>query len=202
MKWAKRVAISASLLTIGWLGGPIVAALALAAKADHQFEDFPLDAHRLVESYRETIDDHKLFLTIAMPEGGSECGYEAEDLFPSYFGKQGTPQQKALLEGYETMEFRRRDYVDEGYFWAVAENLSEDFSPYELRFLRRCIEDTILTNVCAAKVEPYGQTVDRYEHPLAQEIRADEEAILCTYVDGAAARLGFELADTEKRNVF
>ena len=158
---------------------------------------------RLVSAYRERLPTGILFTTIQEPSLEQECGYETDELVPDFtkqFEKSLRDGEFTPYAGYSSLGRWRRESIDEEWIAAITQKMSERMTLFEAGFLRRCIEGTLLTESCMARVKPYGDDAERFDHdrkPLPWVGWGIEREIICTYSDGVAAREGIPLSKWE-----
>lgn len=200
-----------ALLLFGAVVGPIVFAAVGSAITASQSDDSDNHAEyeRLVDAYRARLPKHVLFTTIREPSIEQECGYASEALFPDFdqqFERSLKEGSFTPYAGYFALGRWRRESVDEEWIAAITKKISAKMSLFEAGFLRRCIEGTLLTESCMARVKPYGDDAMRFDHdrkPLPWVGWGIEREIICTYSDGVAAREGIPLSkweDSKERN--
>ena len=201
-KVASKSLIVASLLMAGAVLGPVMIAAGGAAIAANSV-DSPMykrnEADLLVRAYRERLRVGYLFMSVIMPENGKECGYDPDIIFPESSEQLATSaRERKYTEyaGYWVLDRWRNQTADDEWLGAVTQKIDDDMSDFEAGFLRRCIEATLFSSACMKRVEPYGDRVVRFEHnrpawpPRGFGI---EDQIVCTYVDGIAARRGMKV---------
>lgn len=202
-----KLAIPLGVFVAGAVLGPIIIAAAGAAIVTAQEDHLKYrEANALVDAYRGRLKPNKLFLTVIGPDDGEECGYKPEDVLPDR--DEGYAEARRLgrytdYEGYQALYYWRIYSQDESYIDRIKESVAERVSPYEVSFLKRCIESTILSSICMKRVETFGTLVERFptdrkpfEHALGYRDR-----VICTFVDGVAARKGIPLAPLDARRV-
>ena len=201
-RFAKRCLIAATLLLVGAIFGPVIIAVGGAARAAKPIT-FPghqrNEADLLVRAYRDRLPVGFLFMTVAMPEDGKECGYDPQEVFPKSFEQfEGSARQKKYSDyaGYWVLDHWRSQSSDDEWLGAVTQKIDDDMSDFEAGFLRRCIEGTLFSSLCMKEVAPYGDRIERFDHKRpASPLRGFgvEDQIVCTYVDGVAARHGMRV---------
>lgn len=206
-KFIRTTAIIVGPLTVGAIFGPIlIAALAAALWPSTDRFGEPDEASKLVDAYQDRLEPGLLFLTILPPEDGAECGYRPDDVFPGGFDEMIEARRNrsyADYEGYRALDSWRSRNRDEDWIAAIATQIDEEMTPFEAGFLRRCIEATIFADMCMKRVEGYGNSLPRFDGDWERYSLAggDEDKVVCTFVDGVAARRGIALPDrrTETR---
>jgi hypothetical protein len=149
-----------------------------------------------------------MFTRVPTPYG-KECGYDPDQVLPD--------ADDAFASARRT-----KSYVDrEGYFWlhrwrneaqgravhnAISAELTKSLSRFQAAFLRRCMQGTLASNLCYDKI---GDLVDRayskidYPKALTQSdfmLFGHEDDVVCSFVDGVAARRGIPLAKRPAAN--
>lgn len=183
MVW--RYLIPAILLIAGAILGPVLIAAGQGMLASSEPDTRRGETMRLVAAYRERLPPFRLMLTIVPPDP-ERCGYAADSLFAKDDrGGIGSP-----YDGFQVLDRWKAQRSDEAYLDQVADGLSRRMSPFSTVFLRRCMEATLFGNWCESRVRSIADELIPAERPAA---RADER-VLCTYLDGVAARAGKSLA--------
>lgn len=201
-KIVKRSVSTLSLVLLGAVLGPLIVAAASAALDANQ-EDSPFqkqnEAARLVNAYRSRLPVGILFMSVPLPEDGKECGYEPEHVFPDATNqmlRSGRENRYADYTGYWVLDHWRNSVRDEEWISAISQKIDDDLSDFETGFLRRCIDATLFSTICMSRVASYGDRVERFDHTRpASPMRGFgiEDQIVCSYVDGVAARLGIKV---------
>jgi hypothetical protein len=202
-----KMAIPLGVFIAGGVLGPIIIAAAGAAIVSGREDHLKYrEANALVDAYRSRLKPNKLFLSIIGPDDGDECGYKAEDLFPDR--DDGYWEARRLghytdYEGYDALHDWSIYSRDQSYIGRIKESIAENVSPYEVAFLKRCIESTMLSSICMKRVERFGGVVERYPTDRRQSDHAlgYRDRVICTFVDGVAARKGIPLAPLESRRI-
>ena len=90
----------------------------------------------------------------------------------------------------------RSENSGEAWIRSITAEINTRFTPFEIGFLRRCIEGTLFAGLCMKKVERFRDIVPRFKRTHETEILAegDEDRVVCTFVDGVAARKGIPLS--------
>ncbi len=202
MRWFPTAALSLAT-TLGAIIGPIVAAAVLAVAAPSEVYGRNNEAAKLVEVYRSRLRPFLLFLTIARPENGSECGYNSETIFPrglyAFKDMRKTGQYNDYV-GYYALHTWSGNSSDDRWIANMTIALDERLSSFEAGFLRRCIESTVASTMCMSRVERLGRSVPRSElegmdYPLPYgQGWGFEDRVICSFVDGVAARKGLPLS--------
>lgn len=199
---ATRILSAVGLVLAGAILGPVAFAAASAAwvaKEDRSPMNRRNEAELLVNAYRSRLPVRIFFLTVMQPENGKECGYNPEQIFPNAFDELAEGQRgKRYTDyvGYWVLDHWRDETQGEEWLTAVTQELDDDLSDFEAGFLRRCIEATIFSPMCMSRVAAYGDRVQRFDHKRpASPMRGFgiEDQIVCTYVDGVAARRGIKV---------
>jgi hypothetical protein len=201
MKRAVRTgAIIAASVVVGAILGPVLFAVigAIAAPAEGT-GGRSIEANKLVDAYRNKLPPFRLFTTVVMPDDGAECGYDAGKVFPGgilAMMKARQANSYSDYEGYYALDQWRNRNQDEDWIDAIKAQISMEMSPFEAGFLRRCIESTVFSNLCMRQVEGFGDTVPRFSSKREHFLIAagDEDRVVCTFVDGVAARRGIPLS--------
>ena len=185
------------LLVIGAIFGPLIIAVVSAGfSANRSAEPWGSDeASRLVNAYRERLPAGRLFLSLPHSEDGRECGYSPEQVFPDMSLNN---DRFTDYGGYWYMDQWRNSTRDAEYISAITQSVDDDLSEFEAGFLRRCIESTLFSALCMEGVSGRDDKVKRHVHgrsafPLLGY--GVEDQIVCTFVDGVAARQGLSLVD-------
>lgn len=191
----------ATVFTLGAVLGPImIAAFGAAAPPKHMpvLSAKEVEVGKLVEAYRARLPRGRLFLTIASPPDGAECGYEPETVFPGRMDAIGESQESDAwsdYEGYLALHSWRSDREGEEFITAVQDRMNDTMTRFEAGFLRRCIESTVASRFCSARIKAIGKTVERFDPKRRNFALAGghEDRVVCTFVDGIAARKGLKL---------
>lgn len=204
----RRIGLATVLLGAGALLGPVVFAAIGAAVGTSQ-KTYPLVskgavAFRLVEAYRARLPRGRLFTSVDAPKDGRECGYENAKVFPGamdQFGVSARTNRFTYYSGYWVLDHWRNDNRNAEWVDGIGQAIAEDMSAFEIDFLRRCIEATAFAPICMKKVAQYGNTVSHFNRPQTPSPLlgyGSEDQIVCTYVDGVAARRGVPLAEAPR----
>ncbi|MFL9841678.1 hypothetical protein ABS767_11945 [Sphingomonas sp. ST-64] len=201
----RTVGLAALLLTTGTVLGPVAVAAISALFPEQGPYGGSIEAQRLVEAYRNRLAPFRLFLTLTDPPNGEECGYEPEVLFPVlYIDARPVPDRAQIeqyLEAYEQLRVWKNFDEGERYVSDITMWIDKNVGPYEVAFLRRCIESTIVSPYCMNRVESFGNAVERFPK-TDNEVRrrAKGITIVCSYLDGYALRRGLPIAPLAARN--
>lgn len=181
------------LILLGWIGGPVgMAAYRLATKpypeaVQHQISD------DLVRTYESEIEGHyRLNLSINIKPDYAPikaCGYDPREIL----GEEKVPFLLSTDWGTEVLRIRaglakatiehelRTDYV------------VTQYSPLALVALTQCI-DTPFAPMCRGQIRGMIAAADAQHTKKLSENKKflddQDQAILCTFLDGAAARRG------------
>lgn len=197
LRLSAMAAVSAG---VGAIFGPLLFAVIGAAIAPAKgLAGQPIEAGKLVDAYRDKLPPLQLFLTVEMPQDGMECGYDPEKVFPDGFSAMMKARQTnsyADYEGYYALDQWRNNNQDEDWIEEIKAEVAKEMSPFEAGFLRRCIQSTVFSNLCMKEVESFGDTVPRFNSKREHYLIAagDEDRVVCTFVDGVAARRGIPLS--------
>ena len=200
-----RIAGAFLLLAMGATLGPVlIAAIAARVNQEQPFGFGEMrEAERLVAAYRQRLPRHLLFLTIFGPDNGAECGYDPSEVFPDEIDQLTDSVRKQKFNdyaGYYALDQWRNRSRDEEWIAAIRDKIDEQMSRFEVGFLRRCIEATIFSPICMKRVSEFGDSeeIPRFDHNrLTRTIMGEgiEDQIVCTYVDGVAARKKLTLSN-------
>jgi hypothetical protein len=198
----RRLAIGVLLVIAGTVFGPVViAALNASFASDDPFEQSD-EVSRLMDAYQARIPPHLLFLTlVSPPDDGQECGYDPKAVF-------GDDRHDDMMrgmrdghwtdyEGYDALDRWRQNLRGERALWTIEGMLNDELSAFEAAFLRQCIESTLFSSMCMAKVHAIGESVEHRPKamPRFASGSGNEHRVVCGYVDGIAARRGIRLAE-------
>ena len=187
----------------GWIAGPIMYAALAALSPGERSYGTNVEIVRLLDVYRANLRSHFLFRSIASHPDGRECGYEPEEIMPDQIWAMGDARKEEFnaYEGYYALNRWIGQQKDEAYISRIGENILSRVSQYEIQFLRRCIESTVLSPVCMNRVSSFASGVQRFpEKDETDEfyfVGGQDEKIICLYLDGVAARKGLVLANPE-----
>ena len=197
----RSFAVLTVALLFGAVFGPVIIALVAAAiEPETDSYGFPIESSKLIDAYQDRLPPRRIFLTIMPPDDGAECGYDPEIVFPDGMERMFEARQKGFYadyQGYYALDRWRGENRDRDWIEAIASKLGEQMSPFQAGFLRRCIESTLFADLCMKEVERFGDAVPRFSddwrgHTL---VGGYEDRVVCTFVDGVAARKGITLAD-------
>lgn len=206
MKSRSKLFAGAMLLVVtgATIGPVVIAAVGAWIDAERQADPWARsEVNRLVEAYRQRLPPNHLFLSLALPEDGKECGYDSTDVFPNAWDEIGESIRSQTFNdyaGYYALDRWRNTSRDEEWISAITASIAEETSEFEASFLRRCIEATLFSDICIQRVAEFGDSnrIPRFDHdrPISppQGIGVEDE-IVCTYVDGVAARRNLPLAN-------
>lgn len=199
-RFGRLLAITLLSVAFGAVLGPVLIAAAGAAFAPAVDQyGTSLEAAKLVDAYRDRLPTGILFTSIVPPGDGAECGYEPDVVFPDGFMALTTARRTnsyANYEGYSVLNRWRIQNRDESWIRSITAELQNQMSPFKTGFLRRCIEATLFADMCMRRVEEFGDTVPRFPRSRETGLPGEgiEDRIVCTFVDGVAARKGIPLA--------
>lgn len=196
----RRIIGLGSIFLVGAILGPVLLAVSSSlGRSDDLMAKFD-ELRLLLDTYRAHLPKHQLFLTLVGPEGETECGYERETVFPStmegLFTSQGRPEW-SYRAGYEVLDRWRGDAEDENYVWAIGGKILDDMTTFEMSFYRKCIASTVFSSLCMRQIAAYSEGIDRTSARKLDGLLGSgfEQNIVCTYIDGAAARQGIPLVN-------
>jgi hypothetical protein len=179
------------LILVGWIGGPVAMAsyrVATAAKPDsarYVVAEALIDAH----SDRDADGVHGQSSKSADDALIRECGYDAAALLG---GEKGAFLRSAdwgaeVLRQRATTEFAAVTPAMQ------AQHLAETRSVSTLAALTACLKSP-LAQLCRSLVDPMVLNASAASSKSIAEnqqfLREQDQAILCTFLDGAAARRG------------
>ena len=190
---------------LGTILGPLLVALVLAALPSGEtgmgsgLPEKEIEVGKLLAIYRARLPAGRLFMTVIPPPDGEECGYLPSSVFPTTFAGAATDRLAGRWNpyvGYYALHRWRNDAQADGYIAAISKKMTEDLSKFEAKFLRICIESTVLSGICSRKIESYGDGIDRFSKDYVEDswIGGNEDRVVCSYVDGVAARKGLPLS--------
>lgn len=185
------------LILVGWIGGPAAMAIyRVATGADPEVQRHQI-ADNLVTAYDRHLEGrYRLNLTIhTLPDQApiKACGYDPNELLDDEkvpfllsadWGSE-VLRQRARLASAIMVHTHRTDYV-------VARH-----SPAAMAALTQCL-DTPFDSLCRRYVASIIVEADSAKRKEIAEnesfLKKQDQAILCTYLDGAAARRGIAKA--------
>ena len=199
MRWIRLGAIVFGCLAFGTIFGPLLLVTIAAATSQTTGPYGEVtEASRLIDAYRSRSPTGNLFLTLEMPMDDLACGYDFDQVFPDNLTAMTEFHQMNTysdFEGYYALLAWRGKSQDEDWLETIAVALNDQMSPFELGFLRRCIEATLFSSLCMNRVERYGDAVPRFDQRANYGLAAgDEQRVICTFIDGVAARRGIPLS--------
>ncbi|MFM5895521.1 MAG: hypothetical protein ACKOQM_13975 [Novosphingobium sp.] len=204
-----RLLVLSAMLVIGAILGPVIFA-AIAASLpptgdwarespeDVRNREIGLMMGALDE--REKQSNYITRYSMRPPPDGKECGYDPDSVFHGKYDqllKSTAGKQYAVYRGYWALDRWRSGQIDEAIEAAIRDRVQ--ISKFEAGFLRRCIQQTSFSGLCADQVDALRQKayagVDRKmakrEHST---MYGHEDNVVCAFVDGVAARKGLPLA--------
>ncbi|MFN3944771.1 MAG: hypothetical protein ACK4K7_07565 [Allosphingosinicella sp.] len=131
-------------------------------------------------------------------EPGEECGNDPEKVFPGRLDPTDPRPAYTDFQGYSELSRWRGERRDKAWLREITNTIHERRSPFRIGFLRRCIESTLFADLCATEVKKVGDTVPRYGRPWANEAVGFEHRVICTFLDGVAARRDVPLVDDDR----
>lgn len=182
------------LILVGWIGGPVAMASYREATATNPKLARLQTGKDLVDAYRRpAADGFRLNLSIYVPPPDYKpvraCGYDPDILFKN--------ENVAFLQsadwGFEVLQ--RRASADQARI--VDDNRAEHFANHHavamMAALTQCL-DSPLAALCRGRVDRMTAAADAATAKELAELqdfsREQNQAILCTFLDGAAARRG------------
>ena len=190
-----------AIFAAGAVFGPIMVA-AIAALDDELDYVPPAEdqAAKLIETYEANLPSGLFFTSIYREPHVKNCGYDETELFPEGLDEMLNARRKgrfSLFEGYEAIDVWARELRDMAYIAAITDKIRQEHSPYEIEFLRRCIQSTVFSHTCMKHVATFGDRVERFPDKPHEEWyfagSGYEEEVICTYLDGVATRRGIAI---------
>ncbi len=179
------------LILVGWIGGPVAMASYRVAMATERESAREAVANALVEAHARPVKDgFRINLTIVTDYTPvRDCGYDPDKLL--YDDK--VPFLKSPEWGLDIL--RRRAMTD--FNMIVPEyramHLAAHHAVPALAALTECLESPFAP-LCRGVVDRMIATADAAQAKKTAELQAffreQDQAILCTFLDGAAARRG------------
>ena len=206
----RRLFCIAGLLAVGAIFGPLIsAAISTAEPASGKWAQMSAEQLRMTEigMLMEALDTRKkqsnqiVRYSVTPPPDGKECGYDPDRIFPDKYNhmlKSRTEHSYDDYLGYWALDRWRSDLIDRAIDAEIASRMKMD--RFEAGFLRRCIQQTMFSGVCADQVEKLEQAAYEGVDRRAAKSRQDfllfgaEDNVVCTFVDGVAARKGLPLS--------
>lgn len=200
--WAKATIGFVAVFGFGAIAGPVLIA---AASAAYWADDYDVgvkwqETGRLLASYQNELKQvGYLNLSLVSPDNGKECGYDSKKIFPNMDddSRQLKPDDNFnYYNGYLVLDNWKYDNIDEEWRSAVGQSIINDMNSFQIGFLRRCIEATAFSSMCMKQVARYTNRIKQFDHDRPSNPYFGygvEKQIICTYVDGVAARLGVPL---------
>ena len=189
----RRVLAAIGLVAAGAILGPLALAMtaALSARSDDLSQGKATAA--LLDTYRSRLEPFRLLLSIPLPPDGEECGYKRSDLFDERDDIIALPTSSwSPYRGYDALYRWKNNRADELYLREVLEYLNKNTSPFLATFLTECMQQTVFASACANYVHDLIEGRAWFRKLPAPPKRSFgapvEEATLCTYLDGLAAR--------------
>lgn len=182
------------LILLGWIGGPVAMATYRVATATHPAVARSQTAEDLLDAYRRPpADAFRLNLSIVYTppdyRPARACGYDPDIIFKD--------ENVAFLQsadwGFEVLQ--RRASADQ--VRIVDDYRAEHFANHHavatMAALSQCL-DSPLAALCRGRVDRMAADADaagaKELADLQDVSRKQNQAILCTFLDGAAARRG------------
>lgn len=197
LAWVKSASVYAIMVILGAVIGPILFAICAAAMPDRSLlGDEHTEAKRLVNAYLSKLPPPELLIIVAFHEDGSECGYDRKKVFPDekaqYF-LSGKQRKFTDFAGYIVLDNWRNSSRYAEWTSTLTYQIEDSMSRFKIGFLRRCIEYTVISKACMSRVAAYSDKLARFKHgrqPWPLDGFGVEDQIVCTYVDGVAAKHG------------
>lgn len=187
--------VSAVLLVLaGWIGGPVAMHSYRVATAANPERARQAVAYALLDAYRAAPDGAVTSQSTG-PDTASVrgCGYDPATLLR----EEGIPFSKSIDWDITSLNLRAVQGRERGVRDIRAESLAKTQSTVMMSALIAC-HDTPLEPVCRGRVADMTAAIDGIEAQALEDIRAmardSDRRILCTYLDGAAARRGIAKA--------
>lgn len=199
--------IACSGLVLGALLGPLAfAALSSAtAKEDREHAAFE-EAVKLSDRYIEAQPRLQLYLSLMSPDIlYDHCGHDFDQLFPDIMDDLEALHaigRYSDYEGFEAIDELRRRNGLEVRRTGLAMELEDRLSHFELGFLRRCIDATMFSGLCMQKVADIDTDLSDDAEVFSRVFipgAGEEPQIICTYLDGVAARRNLPLPENDAR---
>ncbi len=192
-----------AIFAAGAMFGPVLIAAIAALDDEKEFMPPKHDqAALLIEAYRSNLPEFALFLTISQEPHAENCGYDEKNIFPDGVDAIIDARRSGRfspLEGYMAMNHWAAKLQDENYLYAITEEIRKEHSPFQIEFLRRCIQSTIFSGACMKHVSRVGDRVERFPDGPGKDsyfpASGHEEEVICTYLDGVAARRGIAMPE-------
>ncbi|AXB80184.1 hypothetical protein TQ38_026700 (plasmid) [Novosphingobium sp. P6W] len=185
------------MVILGAVIGPILFAICAAAMPGRSLlGDEHTEAKRLLSAYQSKLPPPELLTIAAFRKDGLECGYESKKIFPdagAQFLISGKQRKFTDYAGYVVLDNWRNSSRVAEWISALTYQIEDDMSRFKIGFLRRCIEYTAISKACMSRVGVYSDKVARFKHgrePWPLDGFGVEDQIVCTYVDGVAAKHG------------
>jgi len=181
-------------ILLGWIGGPVAMLSYRVATAINPEGARESVADALLGAYH-TVPADRTVLQSTGPDTTSvrACGYPPYPLLR----EDGVPFSKTIDWGIAVLNFRADRDDERDLRYVRAEAFAKTHSVAIMAALITC-RDTPLERFCRTRVEQMTVEADRANAKALAELRVMGEAtdrrILCTYLDGAAARRGIAKA--------
>jgi hypothetical protein len=181
--------VSAVLLVLaGWIGGPVAVHSYRVATAANPERARQAVAYALLDAYR-AAPDGAVALQSTGPDTASVrgCGYDPATLLR----EAGVPFSKSIDWDVTSLNLRAVQSRERGVRDIRAESLANTQSTVIMSALTAC-HNTPLEPLCRGRVADMIAAIDGTEAQALADIQAmardSDRRILCTYLDGAAAR--------------
>lgn len=191
MLWLVSVVL---LVLAGWIGGPVAVQNYRVATAANPELARQAVAYALLDAYQDAPDGAVTPQSTG-PDTASVhgCGYDPAPLLR----EEGIPFSKSIDWDITSLNLRAVQSRERGVRDIRAESLAKTQSTVMMSALIAC-HDTPLEPVCRGRVAKMTAAIDGMEAQALADIRAmardSDRRILCTYLDGAAARRGIAKA--------
>lgn len=178
------------LILLGWIGGPVAMLSYRVATAINPEGARESVADALLGAYH-TMPSDQTVLQSTGPDTTSvrACGYPPYPLLR----EDGVPFSKTIDWGITVLNFRADRDDERDLRYVRTEAFAKTHSVAIMAALITC-RDAPLERFCRARVEQMTVEADRANAKALAELRvigeATDQRILCTYLDGAAARRG------------
>jgi hypothetical protein len=178
------------LVLAGWIGGPVAVHSYRIATAANPERARQAVAYALLDAYQDAPDG-----AVAPQSTGPDtasvrgCGHDPATLLR----EEGVPFSRSIDWDITSLNLRAVQSRERGVRDIRAESLAKTQSTVAMSALIAC-QDTPLQPLCRGRVAEMNAATDGMEAKALADIRAmardSDRRILCTYLDGAAARRG------------
>ncbi len=187
------------LIAAGWVGGPVaVASYRVATAADPNIARLQVARDLVDVSQRPVADGFRLNLTLDFTRHHAAikaCGYDPEKLLT----EEGVPYLRSTDWGVDVLQQRAADDFATITQGERVMHLTKHHSTALMTVLTECL-GTPLAALCRGQVDRIIAAADSANAKEVAETQAfsreQDQAILCTYLDGAAARRGIAKTTT------